>query len=150
MEVYLRWERGTLYVSDLMSKPVRTASELASIPTLVSVMARYEIGCLVVTRRGRPVGIVTKGDILRRGISKGLDLMSTSAAQLMSSHLITIGEDATIEAAAELMAKNSVKRLPVVRQEKLIGIITAIDIVRKEPALVRLLDELTPKQRSAS
>ena len=66
----------------------------------------------------------------------------------MSKPLITIGSDAMIESAAKLMTMNSKKRLPVLRDGKLVGIITATDIVRQEPLLVRLLDELvTAKQR---
>lgn len=142
MEVYQRWERGTLYVSDVMSKPVRAVSELLSIQDAAKVMTKHGIGCVVVSRQRLPVGIVTEGDILRRGVGSGLDLRTTHIGKLMSKPLIMIGEDATIEAAAELMTTNSVKRLPVLKNGKLVGIITATDIVRKEPVLARLIDEL--------
>jgi CBS domain-containing protein len=142
MEVYQRWERGTLYVGDVMSKPVRTVSELLSVQDAAKVMTKHGIGCVVVGRQRLPVGIVTEGDILRRGVGSELDLRTTHIGKLMSKPLIMIGEDATIEAAAELMTTNSVKRLPVLKNGKLVGIITATDIVRKEPVLARLIDEL--------
>lgn len=142
MEVYERWEKGTLYVSNLMSKPVKTVGELSLLLNAIRTIAKYKIGCLVVTKNREPVGIITEGDILRRGIASGLALRFTKVGELMSKPIITIGSDAMIESAAKLMTMNSKKRLPVLREGKLVGIITATDIVRKEPLLVGLLDEL--------
>ncbi len=148
MEVYERWEKGTLYVSNLMSKPVKTVGELSLLLNAIRTISKYKIGCLVVTKNREPVGIITAGDILRRGIASGLDPSLTKVGELMSKPIITIGSDAMIESAAKLMTMNSKKRLPVLRGGKLVGIITATDIVRQEPLLVRLLDELvTAKQR---
>ncbi len=148
MEVYERWQKETLYVSNLMSKPVRTVAEPSLLLNAIRTIAKYKIGCLVVTKNTQPVGIITEGDILRRGIASGLAPRLTKVGELMSKPLITIGSDAMIESAAKLMTMNSKKRLPVLRDGKLVGIITATDIVRQEPLLVRLLDELgTAKQR---
>ncbi|HEY4673853.1 MAG TPA: CBS domain-containing protein, partial [Nitrososphaerales archaeon] len=67
--------------------------------------------------------------------------------ELMSAPLITISEDATIEAAASMMTAKGIRRLPVLKKGKLVGVITATDIIRKEPVLVRLLDELIQSKR---
>ena len=148
MEVYERWEKGTLYLSNLMSKPVRTVAELSILLNAITIIAKYQVGCLVVTRNREPVGIITKGDLLRRGIASGVAPRLTKVGELMSKPLITIESDAMIESAAKLMVMNSIKRIPVLREGKLVGIITATDIVRQEPALVRLLDDLvTAKKR---
>jgi len=148
MEVYERWEKGTVYVSNLMSKPVRKVAELSLLLNAIRTIAKYKIGCLVVTKNGEPVGIITEGDILRRGLASGLAPRLTKVGELMSKPLITIGSDAMIESAAKLMVTNSKKRLPVLSEGKLVGIITATDIVRHEPVLVRLLDDLVRAKQS--
>ncbi len=148
MEVYERWEKGTLYVSNLMSKPVKTVGELSLLLNAIRTIAKYKIGCLVVTKNGEPVGIITEGDILRRGIASGVAPRLTTVGELMSKPLITIESDSMIESAANLMVMKSIKRLPVLREGKLVGIITATDIVRQEPVLVGLLDELVRAKQS--
>lgn len=150
MEVYERWLKGIIYVSDMISKPVRTVSESSLVLDAVKIMATHMIGCVVVMRDEGPVGILTKGDILRRGIAGGLDLKTAKVRELMSAPLVTIESNATIEAAAKLMAKQSIKRLPVLKEGKLVGIITDTDIVRKEPVLVRLLDEIARSRRRSN
>jgi len=147
MEVYERWVRGTLYVSDVMSKPVRTVPESSLIPSAIRDMANRRIGCLVVTRNEESVGIVTEGDILRRGLAADLNLKTMKVGELMSAPLITISEDATIEAAVSMMTAKGIGRLPVLKKEKLVGMVTATDIIRKEPLLVRLLDEIIKSKR---
>jgi len=147
MEVYERWVRGTFYVSDVMSKPVRTVPESSLMPNAIRDMANHRIGCLVVTNNEKPVGIITEGDILRRGLAADLNLKTLKVGELMSAPLITISEDATIEAAASMMTAKGIRRLPVLKKGKLVGVITATDIIRKEPVLVRLLDELIQSKR---
>ncbi|MCS4538265.1 MAG: CBS domain-containing protein [Thaumarchaeota archaeon] len=147
MEVYERWVRGTLYVSDVMSKPVRTVPQSSPMPNAIRDMANHRIGCLVVTRKEEPVGIITEGDILRRGLAADLNLKTMKVGELMSAPLITITDDATIEAAASMMTAKGIRRLPVLKKGKLVGVITATDIIRKEPLLVRLLDELIKSKR---
>jgi CBS domain-containing protein len=147
MEVYERWVRGTLYVSDVMSKPVRTVPQSSPMPNAIRDMANHRIGCLVVTRNEEPVGLITEGDILRRGLAADLNLKTMKVGELMSAPLITIGDDATIEAAASMMTAKAIGRLPVLKEGKLVGIVTATDIIRKEPLLVRLLDELIKSKR---
>ena len=147
MEVYERWIRGTIYVGDVMSKPIRTVSESSLMPNAIRDMANHRIGCLVVTKNGEPDGIITEGDILRRGLAADLNLKTTKVGELMSAPLITINVDATIEAAASTMTAKGIGRLPVLKKGKLVGMVTAADIIRKEPLLVRLLDELIQSKR---
>jgi predicted transcriptional regulator len=60
----------------------------------------------------------------------------------MTSPVITINENASIEEAAKLMAKKKVKRLPVMNNEKLVGILTFTDIVFKVPTMLSILEEI--------
>ncbi len=141
---------GTIHVCDIMSKPARTIPESSPIRDAIKGMAKHGIGCLIAMEDTELVGIITQGDILRRGLAEDLDIREINVGQLMSKPLITIGDDATIETAAGLMAINTIKRLPVVKEGKLVGIITATDIIRKEPIMARLLNELTRAKRPST
>jgi CBS domain-containing protein len=60
----------------------------------------------------------------------------------MSTPIVTIDEDASIEEGARITAKKNIKKLPVVRNGKLVGIITSMDVVREEPKLTALMEDL--------
>ncbi len=97
----------------------------------------------------RPVGIIAERDILRRQVEPCLAPETMTARHVMTSPVLTIGDAATIEEVANLMAKKKVKRLLVMNGPKLVGILTYTDIVFKVPALLSMLDELLrPHQRS--
>jgi len=64
------------------------------------------------------------------------------AIEVMSTPVVTINEDASVEEAARLMSRKRIKKLPVVSGDKLIGIITSMDLVRAEPKLMALIESL--------
>jgi CBS domain-containing protein len=85
-------------------------------------------GCVLVERGEKIVGIITERDIVRRVAAKGLRLRTTRVRAVMSSPLIVIGPDATIEEALRLMASRHVRRLPVVGENGLEGVVSLVDI----------------------
>jgi len=86
------------------------------------------IGCIIVTREGLPVGILTERDFVKRIASKEKPLTS-SIEEVMSSPLISIDPDETVWEAAEEMKTSNIHKLPVVQDNKIIGIITTSDLV---------------------
>jgi signal-transduction protein with cAMP-binding, CBS, and nucleotidyltransferase domain len=78
-----------------------------------------------------PVGIITERDIVRRVVAESKDPKITAAHDIMSKPLITIGLEATIYDAALIMTKYSIRRLPIVRDNTLLGIITSSDLARR-------------------
>jgi CBS domain-containing protein len=76
-----------------------------------------------------PVGIVTERDFVRRVVAKKLPL-DTKVSEIMSKSLITVDSDASLKEAARLMSSNKIRRLPVVKQNRLVGIVVAADFVR--------------------
>lgn len=89
------------------------------------LMADKDIGCVLVSVDGKEVGMVTERDILKRVVAKGLDPTSTRVDQVQSEPLVTVDEDATLEDAANLMAQNRIRRLPVVnKKDEIIGIVS--------------------------
>jgi CBS domain-containing protein len=65
-----------------------------------------------------------------------------TAREVMSTPVVTIIEDVSIDEAVKLMAKKNIKKLPVVTDHKLVGIITSMDLVREEPKLTKLMEDL--------
>ena len=140
---------GIVLVRDVMSKDVRVVRPDTSIKEVVATMNKFDIGSIIVVQGDRPVGIITERDILRRLVEPCLAPETLTARQVMTSPVLTISETASIEEAAKLMAKKRVKRLPVMNDGKLVGIVTFTDIVTNVPTMLSLLEELIrPYRRS--
>jgi CBS domain-containing protein len=136
-------------VRDVMSKDTRVVRLDTSVKEVVATMNKFDIGSIIVVQGDRPVGIITERDIMRRLVEPCLAPETLNARQVMTSPLLTINETASIEEAAKLMARKGVKRLPVMNNGKLVGIITYTDIVSKVPTLLSILEELVrPHHRS--
>jgi CBS domain-containing protein len=141
---------GIVLVRDVMSKSVRVVRPDSSVKEVVATMNKFDIGSIVVVQGERPVGIITERDILRRIVEPCLAPETLTARQVMSSPVITIDENASIDEAARLMAKKGVKKLLVTRNnDQLVGILTFTDIVTKVPEMLGILEELVrPHRRS--
>ena len=132
-----------------MSKDVRVVRLDSSVKEVVATMNKFDIGSIIVVQGDRPVGIITERDILSRVVEPCLAPEILNARQVMTSPVVSIRETASLDEAAELMAKKKVKKLPVMNKEKLVGIVTFTDIVTKVPAMLSILEELLrPYHRS--
>ena len=117
-------------VRHIMTKNIISVKNNASVVQAASVMVKNDIGSVVVTKDGKPVGIITEKDIVKRccvGKSCGEDL---KAEEIMSAPLITIEADASLGEAAMLMSDNKIRRLLVTEKGKIVGIITEKDVLR--------------------
>jgi CBS domain-containing protein len=140
---------GIVLVRDVMSKDVRVVRPDTSIKEVVATMNKFDIGSIIIVQGDRPVGIITERDILRRLVEPCLAPETLTARQIMTSPVLTISETASIEETAKLMARKGVKRLPVINNGKIVGMITYTDIVAKVPTLLSILEELLrPQHRS--
>jgi CBS domain-containing protein len=129
-----------IYVKDIMTRRVRTISSDASISDAAKAMAKWKIGSLVILHAGAPVGILTEGDI-SRFVAKGLD-PDSNPVSVARKKLVTVTPGERIEVAAKTMADAGVKKLPVIDDGKLVGILTQTDIVNSSFALVTSLKEM--------
>ena len=91
-------------------------------------MGENRIGSVIVTREGKPVGIFTEQDLLTRLLTKDKPL-SIEVGKVCSSPLITAPPKITVRDAARIMSSKRIRRLPIMENNKLIGIITARDLV---------------------
>jgi len=105
-------------------------------------MNRFNIGSIVVVQGDRPVGIISERDILRRVVEPCLSPETLTAGQVMTSPVYTIKETASINEAAKLMAEEKIRKIPVTKKEKLVGIVTFTDIVTKVLSMISILEAL--------
>ena len=115
-------------VDDFMTKNVITADEEAFVINIAKIMGKHRIGSVIITRDDEPFGIFTERDLLTNFLATGKS-MYTELGSVCSHPLIVIHSGESVHRAAAAMALKHIRRLPVVRNDKLIGIITARDLV---------------------
>jgi len=133
---------GIVLVRDVMTKNPRVVRHDTSVQEVVATMTKFDISSVIVVQEERPVGIVTHKDIVSKLVQPRIPPDAVTAREIMATPVVTIDENASMEEAARLMTKKNIKKLPVVRDNKLVGIITSMDLVREEPKLTALMREL--------
>jgi acyl dehydratase/CBS domain-containing protein len=123
-----------LRVSEVMSDTVETIVPDAVITDVATRLRGAGIGSLVVVRDGRPVGIVTREDLVGV-IADGADPDRTLVADVMSAPLVTVGAGASVESAAGTVREHGIKHLPVTEDDRLVGMVTATDLSYYLPRL---------------
>ena len=127
-------------LSEVMSSPVVTARPDETLQTLARRMVRHGIGCVVVKDHGRVVGIVTERDILREA-ADGCRMDERRAEEMMSAPLVVGAEQDDLSTAIRSLVEANVKRLPVLRRGRLVGIVTFTDFARVEPRYAQTFRE---------
>lgn len=115
-------------VEDFMTKAVVYADEETSVENIACIMGRQRVGSVIITHKGEPCGIFTERDLLTSFLACGRALF-TEVGPECSTPLVTIPSGTSIHRTATTMAVKHIRRLPVTKNEKIIGIITARDLV---------------------
>ncbi len=127
-------------VDKYMTPEVRTLDEKESVYSAVQTMTHYNISCLIILRDQKPVGIVTERDVMRRVSLEGKDLKKVKVKDVMSSPLISKTSTTTINEVIALMSRYGIRRLVIMDDDSLKGIITQTDIVRMSNRYVEIID----------
>jgi len=115
-------------VDDFMTKEIVTADEETTVVSIAKVMGEKRIGSVIVTSNEEPFGIFTERDLLTTFIVKGKSLL-TKVGKEASSPLIKAPAGTSVHKAAAIMVLKKIRRLPITLGDKLVGIITARDLV---------------------
>ena len=116
-------------VLDIMHD-VKVISPGLTVKEAADIMSKEAIGSLVIISNGKVAGIITERDILRN-----IKRSKEKVDKVMSKNVISVEDTDTIERAAEIMTASKIKRLPVTRQGKLVGIITATDLIANSTSI---------------
>ncbi len=132
--------RVTYAVRNIMTNDIVSVEATANVSEALSLMVEKDIGSVAVTREGKMVGIVTERDVLRK-CCPVTQCTVMAVGDIMSSPLITIGVDAAIGEAADLMAQKKIRRLLVTKDGEIQGIITERDVMRATLDVFKTLSE---------
>jgi CBS domain-containing protein len=124
-------------VESIARAPVPTVSSSAHVSDVAKILVKQNVGAVVVARDYEPLGIITERDIIERVVFANKDLREVVAQEIMTAPLLTIDSIRTIEEALEIMHKTHVRRLVVVKGEKLVGLVTERRLLIARDSLVR-------------
>jgi CBS domain-containing protein len=132
---------------NVMATEVVVMDENVFVKQAAEIMAQQGVSAIIVTSEGKAKGIVTERDILKRIVVEDKDARKTKLKEIMSSPLVTIEPTTNLDEAARLMFEKKIKNLPVVHENRLIGLINLQDICLLQPEILKILRETmeTPK-----
>lgn len=125
-----------MQVKDLMSTPPVTVGADATLQEAIEVMLEQRVGSAIVVDGGLR-GIITRSDVLRAAYVAGGDLDAIAVTRGMSGDLVTTDPDTSVRQALQLMEVHDIKKLPVVENLELVGVVTMTDIAQHLPEQVR-------------
>lgn len=121
-------------IEDVMTREPETLAPNATCGEAATLMRQEDCGSLPVVEDGRLLGIVTDRDIVVRALAEGKDPKTCSVGEVMTADPVTVSPDLSLDDAAKLMADHQVRRLPVVKDGKLVGILAMGQLARRESA----------------
>ena len=131
-------------VRGVMTQPVIRISPEESVEVAARTLTQYNIGILpVCAGDGRICGLVTDRDLVVRCVASGKDPSGTPVREVMTTQIVMAQPDMEIPVAAHLMGRRQVRRLPVVENGKLCGILSLGDLANREDSVMDAADALT-------
>ncbi|HJH27536.1 MAG TPA: hypothetical protein C5S37_12435 [Methanophagales archaeon] len=131
------FEREEKKVRDIMTHPTITEDEDASVAKIAADMDKQGIGSVVITSKGKPAGIITERDIALKVLLTDKEANGVKAKEIMASPLVTVKPEVSADEVCKLAAKNGIKRVPVVENGSLVGIVSIQDLLRRKPECAR-------------
>ena len=122
-------------VKEAMKTNLAMVKPTISVLEAAKLMKKRKIGNVIVVEKKQPIGILTESDILKKVVAEGKIAKDVLVKEVMSTPIIVIDPYVTLEEAMKTMGKCNVRRLPVIENDELIGIITQKDISRMSPVL---------------
>ncbi|GIU69720.1 MAG: hypothetical protein KatS3mg002_0956 [Candidatus Woesearchaeota archaeon] len=122
-------------VIDIMTNKPVVADKDASLKEAANIMLQNNVNSLLITESDKAIGIITDEDLVRKVIAKGLDPRKTKIKDVMETELITISPEKDIYDAMKIMRDHNIRQLPVIEKNKLVGFLTAKDILKIQPEL---------------
>ena len=120
---------ASTFVKDIMNRTVMTIDGSMSVQEAAQMMTNANVGCVIVTKKDNPVGIITDRDFVTKIAAEGRPLF-TDVCEVMSLPLTTVSPDDTVWDAAEIMRVKGIHKLPVREGNEIVGIVTTTDFVK--------------------
>jgi CBS domain-containing protein len=132
-------------VKDAMTSEVKTATPSQSLTDAAKLMKQEDVGSVPVVDGDRLVGLLTDRDIVVRGIADGSDPNAVQVGAIASRDVVTVRPDDDLDEALRLMAQHQVRRLPVVDDGHLVGVVATADVAveAKEKDVGHVVEEIS-------
>ena len=122
--------RSWLEVGDIMTEDVATVCPGSSVVSAAKIMSDKNISCIIVSDNGDLSGIITETDLLKRAVADSNDFRKMKIDHVMSSPVRSLPRNLSVMDAGRIMEAENIRRLVVLEEERLVGIVTQTDIVR--------------------
>ncbi len=147
------YEQSNIQVGQIMKRGVVTLDCSKTALDAASMMIEKGVGCVVVTMQGKPFGMVTERDILCEMIFSGRMLADVSLEVIASRPLVYVSPVETIENVVDLMMRNSIRRVLVVENDNLVGLVAVKDLAMllsstKRPDLAKAVLQAASRSRN--
>jgi CBS domain-containing protein len=116
----------------IMVEKIVTVKPNDTVKKVAELLNKHEIGCVIITNHGKPVGIITERDMIKRIVCKSVKPENVKASDIMSQPLIEASPNMCAGDAAKLMLERNIKKLPVVENGQLVGLVSLTDLIRSE------------------
>ena len=126
-----------LQVEHVMTRDVITIESGSSLRDAVELMNKHEIGCIIVLEKGKPLGIITERDLLKKVLVNVAEVKTLRVDEIMSKPLTSARPEDNVENAARTMLAKRIKKLPIIQDGNLVGVVTLTDLFRFEPELIK-------------
>ena len=133
----------SLKVQNIMVSDIITVKKNTLVMDAVKIMNKHGIGCLVVIENENPIGIMTERDLLKRVLAESKNPKKIRVQEIMSKPLIVGKPNMEVQEVIELMFDRKIKKIPIVEDGKLLGLVTFTDLVSFQPALIKVVKQLT-------
>jgi len=131
-----------MLVEEVMTRNIEKIDCKENVYDACKIFIDKKVGCLVVMDRDIIVGIVTERDTIERVILQNLDANNTKVREIMSQNIKTIHALTPLERGAQIMKDNKIKKLPVIRNNEIVGIVTETDLTQTIEIFSEKIEEL--------
>ena len=132
---------------DIMTKNIAFLNPNATITQAAQLMQKYNIGSVPVCDQSGVVGIVTDRDIVVRNVAHGTNPQTMTVQDVMTSQITTTTPEADVNDLSRLMSQNQIRRIPVVENNKVVGIVSLGDIATDAKYNTEVADTLNDISR---
>jgi CBS domain-containing protein len=115
-------------VKDIMTKNVAYVSPTNTVVDAAQLMQKHNVGAIPVCDQSGVIGVVTDRDIVVRNVAHSKNPQSTPVKDVMTSQVTTVSSDTDIDVASRIMSQNQIRRIPVVENNMLVGIVSLGDL----------------------
>jgi CBS domain-containing protein len=139
-----------MLVKDVMTREIIAIPPDETIESAAITMTHYGISSLIIRGETSVLGILTERDVLTRVVAQGEDPKNINVKDVMTSELISVKPETSIDEASELMLKNRIKKLPIMdtdQPNRVLGILSLTDIALVKPQLIKDIKKLESEEK---